>query len=41
MVMTQRQIMILVRAAIVVSAAVAGASLVLMVLDIIDQATMR
>ena len=39
--MTQRRIVFLARVAIVVSAAVAGASLVLMVLDIIDQATMR
>lgn len=37
--MTQQRIVILARVAIVVSAAVAGASLVAMVLDIIDQVT--
>ena len=35
--MTERQIVLLARVAIVVSAAAAGASLVLMVIDIIDQ----
>ena len=39
--MSERRIVFLARVSIVVSAAVAGASLVLMVLDIIDQATMR
>lgn len=39
--MSERRIVILARVAIVVSAAVAGASLVLMVIDIIEQATMR
>ena len=39
--MSERRIMILARVAIVVSAAVAGASLVLMVLDIIDQVANR
>jgi hypothetical protein len=39
MVMTQRRIVFLARVAIVVSAAVIGASLVLMVIDIIEQIT--